>query len=618
MVLSELVPTIPSAPSEHDHCAPQISQDHPSSEEPSNTTALPCRRRRSSALRTSTSRRMHLVQEDSVPVLDEHDNDARDMNAIHGSSGDMMTMFSSTSTLGMDDPSPSVDTRIVDGARTTTTLRATTVTPMERRRRRMDHKAAQLSRARGDDSCSSNEQQGRGPSHPATIRTGGGGEMSIHSDQDPSTELEDAVDTAGTDADELVGVNVRTVPRPMTRTGHRLRNHLAVAEDSTLSISPHTSNHLHPDEDDDNVRPGAVFVPIRALGAPNRPYNNMGLTESSSHTSSQHRRSQLFSSGVFARVLNSHGITAASNHRSTIIAESVDADTIVYASNVNVIHEQESSKICCSRYTMLGALMITFALILALGLGITLGTAKTGPSPPSVPTSSEGSPCSLAPVLQDIYDICYCYGNASLLFLNANETEVYTIVSETLMINGILNHTLDRDSCDPEHQAILAIANFKRLGLDINPNDLNLLLSPPPPPTTEASTLVTAKTIMTDTIVEQFILRLLFLGINEDGHAKNGREYDDDWRTSSVVCRWLGITCNTILGRVEVIRLHNVDYTGTLPWQVGLLSHLQILDLSNNPNLVGTIPTELGMASSLHTLDLTSCGLSGTLPTELG
>lgn len=617
----------------HDEPSTQDLRDHPSEQR----STLLHSDESPAPLRPSPSRRMRLVHnDDDVPVLVRHeqDNASRDRNALYGSSGDMM-MLSSTSTLGMDDfvSQQSIDPRTVDGAAnttsTTTASNDATLTPMERRKQRMDRKAAQLSRPTGrlDNSCaSSDEQQQRGSRHPVTITTSGG-EILVHSDQNPSTELMDAVDAAGTDADELVGVNVTTIPRAMASSRPTTRNYLAFAEDSTLTASPHTSNYLSRDEaNEGNVRPGAVFIPIRALGAPNRPRSTMQSTVSSSPSS--HRRSSRFlSSGVLARLRNSHGIAATNDHRSTIIAESVDADTIVYASSVDVIHDEQhrSASIYYSYYAM-GVLMIVLALILAVVLGTTLGTTGTGSST----SASERSRCTPVLDLLDIYDICYCYGNASLLSLTTNETQVYTIVSETLMANGLISHsTLDRDSCIPEHQAILGIANFKRLGLDINPHYLNVLLSSTT--TTRHAmarnglefdnhTSLTTKAIMTDTIVEQFILRLLFLGIDkdkDDDHDHGNHDKYSNWRTSFVVCRWFGITCNTILGRVEIIRLHDVDYTGTLPWQVGFLPQLRILDLSDNPNLIGTIPTELGMASSLHTLDLTSCGLSGTLPSEL-
>jgi hypothetical protein len=56
---------------------------------------------------------------------------------------------------------------------------------------------------------------------------------------------------------------------------------------------------------------------------------------------------------------------------------------------------------------------------------------------------------------------------------------------------------------------------------------------------------------------------------------------------------------------------------GTLSTEIGLLVHLQNLDLSYCPKLKGTIPTEIGMLSNLKSLNLMHSGFSGTIPSEL-
>ncbi|MEN8219167.1 MAG: hypothetical protein ABFS56_22940, partial [Pseudomonadota bacterium] len=61
----------------------------------------------------------------------------------------------------------------------------------------------------------------------------------------------------------------------------------------------------------------------------------------------------------------------------------------------------------------------------------------------------------------------------------------------------------------------------------------------------------------------------------------------------------------------------NNQLTGSIPTELGNLSNLSWLDLSNN-QLTGTIPTELGNLSNLSWLDLSNNQLTGSIPTELG
>ena len=56
---------------------------------------------------------------------------------------------------------------------------------------------------------------------------------------------------------------------------------------------------------------------------------------------------------------------------------------------------------------------------------------------------------------------------------------------------------------------------------------------------------------------------------------------------------------------------------GTIPSELGKLTNLKVLNLSDN-ELSGTIPPELGKLTNLEELYLWDNGLSGTIPSELG
>jgi len=62
----------------------------------------------------------------------------------------------------------------------------------------------------------------------------------------------------------------------------------------------------------------------------------------------------------------------------------------------------------------------------------------------------------------------------------------------------------------------------------------------------------------------------------------------------------------------------NNQLTGTIPWEIGCTrSPLGYLAITNNPGLTGTIPPEFGLLSFMEILQLTSNNLIGTIPMEL-
>ena len=78
---------------------------------------------------------------------------------------------------------------------------------------------------------------------------------------------------------------------------------------------------------------------------------------------------------------------------------------------------------------------------------------------------------------------------------------------------------------------------------------------------------------------------------------------------------WSGVTLTG--GRVTGINLPHNNLQGTLPLQLGNLTHLKNLNLSEN-SLNGDIPITLGTLDSLTTLRLYHNNLNGSIPDELG
>ncbi|WJX82360.1 hypothetical protein P8452_65130 [Trifolium repens] len=96
-----------------------------------------------------------------------------------------------------------------------------------------------------------------------------------------------------------------------------------------------------------------------------------------------------------------------------------------------------------------------------------------------------------------------------------------------------------------------------------------------------------------------------------------------NWNKSDpCTTNWTGVWCFDKKGddgyfHIRELYLMTSNLSGTLAPQLGLLSHLVIMDFMWN-NLTGTIPKEIGNIKSLRLLLLNGNQLSGSLPDELG
>ncbi|KAL6615779.1 hypothetical protein ACP70R_038049 [Stipagrostis hirtigluma subsp. patula] len=79
-------------------------------------------------------------------------------------------------------------------------------------------------------------------------------------------------------------------------------------------------------------------------------------------------------------------------------------------------------------------------------------------------------------------------------------------------------------------------------------------------------------------------------------------------------CSWNGVRC--IDGRVVMLNLKDLSLKGTLGPELGTLSHLRALVLSNNL-FSGTIPKEMSALPMLEILDLSNNKLTGEVPPEI-
>ncbi|CAN4123687.1 unnamed protein product [Withania somnifera] len=80
-------------------------------------------------------------------------------------------------------------------------------------------------------------------------------------------------------------------------------------------------------------------------------------------------------------------------------------------------------------------------------------------------------------------------------------------------------------------------------------------------------------------------------------------------------CMWSGVQC--LEGKVQILDLHGHSLKGTLVPELGNLTHLRSIVLSEN-KFFGVIPKEFGRLPRLEVLDLTDNNLSGRIPAEIG
>nr|CAN72497.1 hypothetical protein VITISV_010512 [Vitis vinifera] len=112
--------------------------------------------------------------------------------------------------------------------------------------------------------------------------------------------------------------------------------------------------------------------------------------------------------------------------------------------------------------------------------------------------------------------------------------------------------------------------------------------------------------VLSFNLVDEFALIALKAHITYDSQGMLAT----NWSTKSSHCSWYGISCNAPQQRVSAINLSNMGLEGTIAPQVGNLSFLVSLDLSNNyfhgslPKDIGEIPQSLFNISSLRFLNL--------------
>ena len=116
----------------------------------------------------------------------------------------------------------------------------------------------------------------------------------------------------------------------------------------------------------------------------------------------------------------------------------------------------------------------------------------------------------------------------------------------------------------------------------------------------------------TNIITDQSSLLALKAHITHDPHNLLA----NNWTSSTSVCNWVGITCDSQNSRVKVLNLSSMSLTGTIPPHIGNLSFLVHLRLRDN-NFHGSLPIELAQLRRLEILHLGLNSFEGEIPTWL-
>ncbi len=98
-------------------------------------------------------------------------------------------------------------------------------------------------------------------------------------------------------------------------------------------------------------------------------------------------------------------------------------------------------------------------------------------------------------------------------------------------------------------------------------------------------------------------------------NSTDGDNWTDNsgWLTDADPCTWYGVSCAE--GRVVRIALKENGLTGSLPPEIGNLSNLITLNLSNNQ--ISSIPPEMGNLSLLEELKLDHNQITGQVPASI-
>lgn len=288
---------------------------------------------------------------------------------------------------------------------------------------------------------------------------------------------------------------------------------------------------------DNHQRPGAFTAHGRAFGeypawGRSRPAATILQRNSSSSettTSSSLRRSSdsnaLRNSGILfssiraaAYWLPTNGnfpqTESQRNEMQMVEAQAVDAEAVVYASDVRV----DVSKRIIRTYTCAICVAGFIIVVLAVSLSLALTDAGRRRRHGTNPANTKGNAavqteCQLPDTLLDVFALCRCFNSTDKLVMSTEETTLYNELHLNFSQNGLLSQELNKSSCLPENQSLLWISNYKKLGLDLS-----------------------GSRNPAQSYEQYFALACLYVTSNGTGWRQH-----IGWMTNMSVCNWYGV-----------------------------------------------------------------------------
>lgn len=282
----------------------------------------------------------------------------------------------------------------------------------------------------------------------------------------------------------------------------------------------------------------------------------------------------------------SDGLPERNPTRRLSAAELLEAQ-LVSQGTLAVAVEDNSHKL--RRYIIVGTIVALLAIAgLTAGLVVEANHGDGG--------GEEQDLCSKPVQTLSVLDLCTCFNTTEALNLSENEEEFYNDELTPLLLKkfNYSSGVIDRDSCTPQNQAALSLANYERLNL-----------------TTVELDYISERE---DILLERFILNLFFIIMGGKQWTLKG-----GWLRDGRICSWHGILCpwTERVGRISLAKNNLQGELDRIPelWQ---MPYLTDLTLGQNRGVNGTIPSQVGNSQFLGILDLAECSLSGTIPTEIG
>jgi gliding motility-associated-like protein len=99
--------------------------------------------------------------------------------------------------------------------------------------------------------------------------------------------------------------------------------------------------------------------------------------------------------------------------------------------------------------------------------------------------------------------------------------------------------------------------------------------------------------------------------------STDGANWNTPWDLNLPMETWAGVALNPE-GCVDQLDLELDALNGTLPVELGNLTNITRINLSNNPNLTGNIPNSITNLITLTHLNLGGCNLNGPIPANIG